>query len=199
MQITLSDIFNIIFIVIPIVLSIIALFQTSKQIKISNKQFVFQRRVEIYRLLGLLLAGEKSSYMYLSKKEGTLSQFLIVNLINNAWLESIGNNWVEVEETKEDHINILKKLEEIYNIGYECKFVFQEPYASILYKYFCKYSDTIRAIYRYRILERSNEKSGTVDDELVTESIKEINELAEQLKSLSSQINIDEIEKEIKL
>ena len=189
MQITISDIF----IVIPIILSIIALFQTSKQIKLSNNQLLFQKRIEIYTLLKLLLKGQEEAKVWiLMEKEITRTNLIIVGLTNNSKLESICNGWNDDEETPENHKNVLAQIETLKIIGQECQFVFSGTHGMVLKEYFENYAKTIHSVYRFHVIENKN-KTGC--DEIYQNASDEIKKAYKDLISSSEKIKLDIIEK----
>src|SRR5690625_721505 len=83
------------FSIITAVTAIIALFQTGKQIKISNKQNLFEKRMNILiKVTGLMKLYEENRNLMIDDNEKDDSVVLMVdfnfeNLTNNTYLEDI--------------------------------------------------------------------------------------------------------------
>ena len=73
--------------IIAVVISIIALFQTAKQTKLSNKQQLFDRRLEKYMLLKDLLILYKNSRGFISENEN-----ITVLVSRGALSKAVGQN-----------------------------------------------------------------------------------------------------------
>ena len=85
---------NNLFAIVTAFIAIIALFQTHKQIKNSNKQFLFDKRLDKYLLakglLELYKANEKLlDYNNYPDDEAIIVDFQFINLTNNNYLKDL--------------------------------------------------------------------------------------------------------------
>ena len=120
---------NIILPIIATIVAIIALFQTNLQIRISNKQYLFERRIKIYTiLLGLINLYKENEYLLKEnhKEDEPIDvQFLFYGLINNSFLEE---QHFAIEKPLEQPYQkkFLIKLEELASIANEIKYIFRD-------------------------------------------------------------------------
>ena len=105
-----------IFAIVTALIAIIALFQTHTQIKISNKQFLFDKRLKKYLLIkGLLdLYRENEgilNYSNNSDEEAIIVDLQFISLTNNTYLKDITCIITE-PKNNEFKNNFLIKMEE---------------------------------------------------------------------------------------
>lgn len=100
--------------IISLFIAVIALFQSNKQIKVSNKQNLFNERIKSYLIIkGLMqLYIDNKVTIEEDKKDGIyfVSDFVLGCLTNNSYLEIMGNvinKPIHQEEQKE----FLRKIE----------------------------------------------------------------------------------------
>lgn len=80
------------FSVITAIVAVIALIQTKQQIKLSNKQHLFDKRVEHYLIAkGLMQLHETNQILLINKKDEPLlaMDFIFAQMTNNTYLEKI--------------------------------------------------------------------------------------------------------------
>lgn len=118
--------------IITIIATLIALWQTHKQIKISNKQYLFDKRLGKYLFVKVLLELYKDNESYTDDPDDEViivdSQFII--LTNNNYLKDItciindpknndfkNNFLVKIEELKHRHslYDVIDDLKESYH------------------------------------------------------------------------------------
>ena len=144
------------FAIITAIVAIIALFQTKKQIKMSNKQYLFDRRIKNYTvIMGLINLFKDNEYLLKEKhkeSEPIVVDFLFYGLTNNTYLENLQN----VMEHPLDHPyqkNFLIKLEELSSIANEIKFLYK-GYDDIT-EFVNNYVKVLHSIYKYQILNKN--------------------------------------------
>ena len=147
---------NNIFAIVTAVIAIIALFQTHTQIKISNKQFLFDKRLKKYLLIkGLLdLYRENEgilNYSNNSDKEAIIVDLQFISLTNNTYLKDITCIITE-PKNNEFKSNFLIKMEELKEFSNEIKFIFQNKGGKELSNFVMKYQNVLMELYKYQII-----------------------------------------------
>lgn len=144
---------NFLFSLITAVIAIIALFQTNQQIKLSNKQYLFGKRVECYLIAKGLIQLYENNYSllvdstneYIYEIEITFKQ-----LTNNTYLEEITNiidRCLEQPYQKE----FLIKIDALENVSSQIKLIFENKYAILLGDYVLCYQKLLLKMYQYQI------------------------------------------------
>lgn len=134
-------------------LSIIALFQTQKQIKLSNKQQLFDRRLEKYLLFRDLLALYKRNNQLFVDKDSIceMVDFQFSMLTNCSALERMCAA-IDKPLHDEDHKIFLKKLEMLEKNAVELELLWNSK-AGRTAGYFVKqYKELLMSMYKQQIL-----------------------------------------------
>lgn len=134
--------------------AVVALFLSGRQIRLSNKQALFDRRISIWLVTkGLLELYRKSEHNLATRNEGP--QFALDQdyawLTNNTFLCEVGpavNHPLEAEYQK----LLLIKLEELKRLALEAKLVFKGSPSEAISSFLLDYQELLFAIYRYQIL-----------------------------------------------
>lgn len=148
--------------IITLMVAFVAIFQTHKQIKISNKQHLFDKRIEKFLICtGLLsLYSENKILIKEENKDVPLEvTMLFSGLTNNAYLKDIGNI---INDTHNEKIRIdfLIKLEELYKVASEIELIFPKKHSEILKEFILKYRNLLQRLYSYRcVLEKIEKKN----------------------------------------
>lgn len=163
------------------VLAVVAIFQTKKQIELSNKQNLFKDRVKGYLILkGLInLYNENRNQIEEEKKEGIYfnCEFLFYEMINNSYLEPMGEVMKSPLHNPEQK-EFLKLLEDLRNNAEKMEFIFEGEVAIKIKEFMLAYAELLMELYKYRILidkMREYAKSYPVVD---------INKAAEDMKEI---------------
>ena len=154
-----------IFSVITAITAIVAIGQTRKQIKNSNKQHLFDKRIEKF----LTCTGMISLYLEnkVLIKEGNKDvplevTILFSGLTNNVYLKDIGNI---INDTHNEKIRIdfLIKLEKLYKVASEIELIFPRRHSKILKEFILEYRNLLQKLYKYRCvlekIEKENDKN----------------------------------------
>lgn len=149
-------ILNIVLSTVVAITAIFALFQTHKQIKISNKQFLFNRRLDKYLLAKSLIELYKDNINLLDYKdnkddEAIIVDFQFTNLTNIDYLKDIACIIVD-PKNNEYKTNFLIKIEEIKKLSTEIKFIFPSKGANHLSRFIYNYQNVLMELYKYQIL-----------------------------------------------
>lgn len=157
---------NLFFSIITVIVAIIALFQTSHQIRLSNKQHLFDRRLKSYLRANGLVNLCKDNYIHLQSKNNEEPFFqndtVFSLLTNNTYMYQ----QIEVLEHPLEQpyqVEFLKKCEELKNLSEELKLYFEgkasEQYSSFVFAY----ENALFRMYQYQILlckmQEQNQKS----------------------------------------
>lgn len=157
---------NNIFAIITAIIAVIALWQTHRQITISNKHQLFDKRVDRFITINGLISLFKESKHLMDKED--YDHFIDVtvlfhSLTNNIYLKDIGTiiDNVEQEDIRQ---NFLIKLEEIKKLSIEMKFLFNGDCINLIKEFVYKYQELLRLMYKEqiilnRILEKNSKNS----------------------------------------
>lgn len=142
--------------IITIIATLIALWQTHKQIKISNKQYLFDKRLSKYLLAkGLLeLYNDNESlidYTDDPDNEAIIVDYQFINLTNNNYLKDV-TCIINEPKNNEFKNNFLVKIEELKQLSNEVRFLFQNKSGLLLSNFIMKYQNVLMELYKYQIL-----------------------------------------------
>ncbi|MFQ9501365.1 MAG: hypothetical protein ACLR1U_02280 [Clostridia bacterium] len=161
---TINFIGDNIFSVITAITAIVAIWQTHKQLKISNKQHLFDKRMEKFLIcIGMLsLYSENKMLIKEENKDVALEvTMLFSGLTDNLYLKDIGNIINDTHNEKL-RIDFLIKLEELYKVASEIELIFPSRHSKILKEFILEYRDLLQKLYKYRCvlekIEKENDK-----------------------------------------
>ena len=140
--------------IVTVVAAVIALMQTKQQIKLSNKQHLFDKRVEQYLIAkGLIQLNENNDTILVFKEnEPILSiDFIFMQMTNNTYMEQMVD---VISHPLEEpyHKKFLIRLEELKEISTKIKFIFSGKEAILLGDYILHYQELLFKMYQYQIL-----------------------------------------------
>ena len=206
---------NFLFSTITGLAAIIALVLTFIQIRLSNKQSLFQKRLDCYLKIDSLINLYKTNrkLLEINRLDEPLfeveSEFLW--LTNNTYLEEVGEAIITPLE-KPVHKKFLIKCEELEKLSVETELVFAGKEVEDISSFISGYRQLLVKMYQYQIClkkmhEYSEQFSATLDK--AEEAVKELNfrkELLnafEEIKKAYSQVfrnnGMNKIKKQIKL
>lgn len=147
---------NNLFAIVTAFIAIIALFQTRKQIKNSNKQFLFDKRLDKYLLakglLELYKANEKLlDYNNYPDDEAIIVDFQFMNLTNNNYLKDV-TCIIKTPKNNDYKKNFLVKIEELKELSNEIRFLFPNKNGQLLENFIMKYQNILMELYKYQII-----------------------------------------------
>lgn len=157
---------NLFFSIITVIVAIIALFQTSHQIRLSNKQHLFDRRLKSYLRANGLVNLYKDNYIHLQSKNNEEPFFqndTVFSLLTNNTYMYQQMEVLEHPLEQPYQVEFLKKCEELKNLSEELKLYFEgkasEQYSSFVFAY----ENALFRMYQYQILlckmQEQNQKS----------------------------------------
>ena len=152
----LQYIYNNLLSIITIIATLIALWQTHKQIKISNKQYLFDKRLSKYLLAKGLLELYKDNESLLDytdnpDNEAIIVDYQFINLTNNNYLKDVT---CIINEPKNNELknNFLVKIEELKQLSIEVRFLFPNESGLLLSNFIMKYQSVMMELYKYQIV-----------------------------------------------
>lgn len=185
---------NFIFSVLTGVTAIIALVLTLVQIKSSNKQSLFDRRVRAYLITDGLVSLYKENINIFEKdfKDQPFFEvdYIFCLLTNNTYLEEISKA-INAPLEEPGHRNLLIKREEMKQLALEVELIFKGIIKDDVSRFILAYQDLLFKMYQYQILlNKMNEYSQKFKKSL-EESQKEMNEpeLREKLFEAFNNLN----------
>ena len=175
--------------VFSVVIAVIALIQTKKQIEVSNKQNLFKARIKSYLLVRALInlyinnreeiEGEKEDNIYFN------CEFLFYQMINNSYLENMGSV-MQFPLHNPEQKEFLKSLEELRNNAEKMRFLFKGEIGVDTKKFILAYAQFLMSLYQYKILINS------MDDYAKTYPYVDINKAVEDMKEKVHRKNLFE-------
>lgn len=150
---------NNLFAIITAFIAIIALFQTHKQIKISNKQYLFDKRLNKYLLANGLLELYKDNESLLDytddpDDEAIIVDYQFINLTNNNYLKDV-TCIINEPKNNEFKNNFLVKIEELKKLSNEIRFLFHDNSGVLLGNFIMEYQNVLIELYKYQIILNS--------------------------------------------
>ncbi len=208
-----SEIINICVSVVSIFIALLALFQTKRQITLSNKQQLFDRRLARYLEFNTIYALYTTNKNHL---EGA-DTFCHTNDLIFAWL----TNCSDLEEMmlavsnplhQEEQNVFLTKCEQLKNAAIEISMIFDGSAAKIAEDFIASYADLLKAMYQQQVyiskLEEQNKKTPLLLEDYESKCNKMAERLGlfqmwDNLKSLADEIVkkrvIEEMEDSLRL
>lgn len=147
------------------VAAVVAIGVSVHQIRLSNKQQLFERRLKAYMMANSIISLCKENYVFLSEKRKAEPQFandlVFVWLTNNTYMEGQAEA-IEHPLKQPFHKELLKKREELRNMAMEFEFIFKGNVASLYGNFLRDYENALAVMYQYQIIikkmEEENEK-----------------------------------------
>lgn len=153
------------FSIITAIVAIIALFLSLRQIQLSNKQQLFERRLNAYIITNGLIELYKENKSFFEQKREDDPQFVMsmefVWLTNNSYMEQVAK---AIEHPLEIpyHQEFLTKREQLRTLAKEIGLIFNGKEAKNYAEFVSCYEKTLYKMYQYQIalnsIDKENEK-----------------------------------------
>ena len=202
------------FSLVSAIIGIIALFISVHQTKLSNKQALFSRRLNVYlKFDGMVKLFQQNKQLILSDKNHDELPYIGVDLYfvwltNNAFLESVTEAMQHLLQ-QPYHKDFLAKREEIAMLAKEACFVFPKKIGNEMGDFLFTYSELLFKMYQYEICVDSMRKQAEKEccpvekNDMEVKLRNEYFDLVLQLDSILSMMEKDnmlrKIKKQIKL
>ena len=189
---------------IPVIVSILAIVFTGYQHFVSNKQFLFDRRISVYRMYKILLNHQKEASCYVEKTSSELCvHYMLISALTNDSKLSLGvTGWNDRDDSlmkPKNHKAFLDMIEKLRDYGTESYFIFDKC-GQKLCDYYNKYADLCFKTYQYSILMKEFENE-TLRLDVIEDKQKafhdELNQIYVDLCKISDSIKISKLEKSI--
>ena len=195
--------------VITVLAAVIALFQSHKQVKISNRQALLDRRINKFLLFKDLLANYSNSIT--SLEESILSQYVefpFIYLTNCSSLEMIANVMKNPLSHEEKNL-FLTKCEELEKSAIEVELIFKSSVSKYMAEFIIVYKKLLQAMHRQQIALNGLKDNNFDQKSCMSLDIfqkkahdwaekNKLYETADTLKKLYQLINDREVEKKIR-
>ena len=193
-----SVIINICVSVVSIFIALLALFQTKRQITLSNKQQLFDRRLARYLELNTIYALYVKNELYL-KDDNTFyhsNDLVFLWLTNCSDLEEMTLALYKPLHQEEQKV-LFAKYEQLKNAAIEISMIFDGSVAEIAEDFIASYADLLKAMYQQQVyiskLKEQNEKTPLMLDDYENKCKKMAEglglfQMRENLKSLADEI-----------
>ena len=143
------------------VAAVVAIGVSVHQIRLSNKQQLFERRLKAYMMANSIISLCKENYVFLSEKRKAEPQFandlVFVWLTNNTYMEGQAEA-IEHPLEQPFHKELLKKREELRNMAMEFEFIFKGNVASLYGNFLRDYENALAVMYQYQIIIKKMEE-----------------------------------------
>lgn len=149
--------------VITTIAAIIALIISCSQMRLSNKQSLFDRRLKAYMLVQGLI-GLCKEYLDAILRERTSKPVYSIDTIfaeitNNSYMESQADA-IKNPLQAPYHQNFLRKREELRSLAMEFEFIFKGSEVLSYSNFIRAYENTLMEMYRYKmVIDRMEEKN----------------------------------------
>lgn len=151
--------------IITLSVAIIALWQTAYQTKLSNKQQLFERRLNTYLVIKSLLDvySEHHSVLQTCKSDEPLFALdtVFCFMTNSAVLQDMANAMGNPLHQPE-HREFLAKCEELRKISTEISLIYTGKVAEVFSIFVAHYENMLRTMYRYQVLMKSIQDKNNV-------------------------------------
>lgn len=143
------------------VTAIVAIRQTNSQIDLSNKQHLFDIRVENYLIAkGLVELYKEQHNQWMAKNRNDVFHFMDLQFLwmtNNTYLEEI-TEAIKKPLNNPYHKEFLKKLECIRTVSTKIRFSFSGKSAEYLAEFIYAYQEVLFSMYQYQITWKEMEE-----------------------------------------
>ncbi len=190
------------FSIITAIIAIVALLQTKQQIRVGNKQHLFDEHLENYLIAeGFIRLYEDHQNQFLIKKDEPemALDLKFLWMTNNTYLEEISDVINHTLE-KPFHKEFLTKLETIKNVASKIGFIFHGNATELLKKFVLCYQESLMQMYQYQMLFKKMNECANEFKWTLEESVKNLNEPQQRMELHKAMENLkqayDELKKE---
>ena len=144
---------NIICSIITAITAIIALFQTKRQITLSNKQHLFDVRLKNYLIFKKLIYSYEQNRTLFPSTNNDIWQYdsVFKEILNNTYLEKT-LDIITNPLNYDSKVKFLYKLEDITELSNKLKYIFSGNEALYISTFISQYYNLLFALYQYHII-----------------------------------------------
>ncbi len=203
--------------VLSLIISVVALIKSYKQTELSNKQNLFKECINNFVMVNGLLELYKENKRFIEEEKKDeiyfFAEFLLTNLINNSYLEKMGEVINKPLHDPEQKV-FLSKIEELRNEALKIKFIYTGEESKCLRLFVESYANLLMSLYQYVVLidtmrrlqenpmkeKDIHEIADSIDEKKQREELfDKKNKLAATYDRIEKEDIINKIEKQIKL
>lgn len=203
MQENIDSYYSLILSTITATTAIIALFLSYTSISLSNKQYLFDKRINIWLFINEMMQQciYIPSYLDEPSKPMLLPRHLLLCLTNINEFKDIINN-ANIPIDKLDLKSFNKKCEDIKRMSIEVKMIFKRGCAKAMEDFLLKYCSVLSTCLLYEFILKESQKNPSLkkkEESYRTELHATINELTQAYNILKNTSTIKNIERQIRL
>lgn len=183
--------------------AVVAIWQTRRQTRLSNKHQLFDRRLEKYSLI-------KELVLTFSRVRGTINKRVNLEVNNRFILRSLMENdalrdvlWVVEKPTSESALNTIhEKFRWLGKLSEELQFLFKDDDIQIIIKFIDSYKNLLLWLQRYNshsVLTEGTDFGKDYKEKAKTKVIEISSEMEHQLQTINNKHILDNLAKQIKL
>lgn len=183
--------------------AVVAIWQTRRQTRLSNKHQLFDRRLEKYSLI-------KELVLTFSRVRGTINKRVNLEVNNRFILRSLMENdalrdvlWVVEKPTSESAMNTIhEKFRWLGKLSEELQFLFKDDDIQIITKFIDSYKNLLLWLQRYNshsVLTEGTDFGKDYKEKEKTKVIEISSEMEQQLQTINNKHILDNLAKQIKL
>lgn len=151
-EIRISDIIEILSTIVALLIGVQSIRQSNKEIKMSNKQAMFEKRYEIYLLLKHMDELCNDNLNLLKRGEHLEAiDFVASCLTNSVHFYQICGGFGKIDDN-DAQTKFLSLIEELKDYGVQARLLFPKKHALYISRYFENYANLLTEMRRYEIL-----------------------------------------------
>lgn len=145
----ISDIIEVASVIIALFIGLLSMWQNNRQIKILNKQTLFDKRYKICLLLQHMDSLCTDNLSLLDENDSLMAvNFIAARLVNSAHFRQMYDGFSKVEDNKAQ-TKFLALTDNLKDYGMQAKLLFPEKHASYISEYFNNYANLLVAMRKY--------------------------------------------------
>lgn len=149
MKMRISDIIEAASAIIALLIGLLSMWQNNRQIKILNKQTLFDKRYKIWLLLQHMDNLCTNNLRLLNRNDSLMAvDFIAACLVNSVHFYQMYDGFVKGEDD-DAQTKFLALADNLKDYGVQAKLLFPEKYASYISEYFNNYVDLLLAMKKY--------------------------------------------------
>lgn len=174
---------------VTVVIATVAIFQTQRQVKISNKQSLFDRRINSYTIMFELVQTYERNQSDLLLQQNN-HQMLFVDLefiwlTNTPYLYPIQKTILNPSQ-EPDHMNFIRKCGELKELAEISQLIFEGKDSVLMSDFILAYEQFLFEMYKYQITRNEVEEYARKFSSTLEQARKALNEKVHQQKVMTS-------------
>lgn len=183
--------------IVSVIIALIALWQTKKQIELSNKHQLFDRRLEKYLFIKKLCELYSGGIMFL-KEDAVICtpDIAFAFLTNTGGLEEMCKA-IDKPLNQPEQTLFLKKVEQMQSLAEEIQMIWQGEEARVISEFVFNYSEVLIKLYQQHLFMGHIEKINNQSPLTENEAIKQLRHTAKETKLLETIDKLNDLYTEI--